>query len=309
MKIGLMQFKPGDSVRSRKLPKDIKFLRDAVKKRGHKPKVLRVDKCQLYYTRTRPKLLYLGRPFPKVDVIIPRFTALENVALKASIVHQIEMLNIPIIQSYDSLVRAKNKLRTLQLLTEKSIPVPKTMVVNRFEFLDEAIRKMKKFPIIIKTPFGSLGKGVAIVESRRSLHSAFDMLLTSSDFNSLLIQEYVAESEGKDIRVFIIDGKVVASMERDSGGKDFRSNLALGGEGRMVRLSKKEEAISLAAADALNLKIAGVDLLRSKEGPVIMEVNCNPGLTGITEISGLDIAGMIVDYAVKYRKSLDETSW
>lgn len=301
MKIGLLQFRPEVSVRSRKLPTDIKMLRNAVKERGHIPKVLRVDKCQLYYTRTRPKLLYAGKAFPKVDVIIPRFSVLENVELKATIVHQIEMLNIPIIQSYTSLVRAKNKLRTLQLLTEKSIPVPKTMVVSRFEYLDEAIRKIGSFPIIIKTPFGSLGKGVAIVETRRSLHSAFDMLLTSPDFNSLLIQEYVAESEGKDIRVFIIDGKIVASMERDSQGRDFRSNLALGGQGKIVKLSKTEKEISLAAAQTLNLKIAGVDLLRSKTGPVIMEVNCNPGLEGITEVSGLDIPGMIVDYAVECR--------
>ncbi len=299
MKIALLQFRPGGSVRSRKLPSDIKMLRNAVKERGHIPKVLRVDKCQLYYTRTIPKLLYSGKPFPKVDVIIPRFSALENIALRATIVHQIEMLKMPIIQSYDSLVRAKNKLRTLQLLNEKGIQVPKTMVVSRFEYLDAAIKKIGSFPIIIKTPFGSLGKGVAIVETRRALHSAFDMLLTSPDFNSLLIQEYVAESEGKDIRVFIIDGQIVASMERDSGGRDFRSNLALGGQGKIAKLSKAEKEISLAAADALKLKVAGVDLLRSKTGPVIMEVNCNPGLEGITEVSGLDIPGMIVDYAVQ----------
>lgn len=303
MKIGLLHFKSGMSFRSRRLPSDIKMLSNAVKAKGHTPKVIRVDKCQLYYTRTKPKLLYGGKSFPKIDVIIPRFSALENIALRASIVHQIEMLNIPIIQSYTSLVRAKNKLRTLQLLTEKGIPVPKTMVVSRFEYLDDAIKKIGSFPIIIKTPFGSLGKGVAIVETRRSLHSAFDMLLTSPDFTSILIQEYVAESDGKDIRVFIVDGKIVASMERDSEGRDFRSNLALGGQGKIVELSKTEKEISLAAAEALNLKIAGVDLLRSKTGPVIMEVNCNPGLEGITKVSGLDIPGIIVDYAVKYKES------
>jgi len=302
MKIGLLQFKPGASVRSRKLPKDIKMLRDAVKRKGHIPKVLRVDKCQLYYTRTTPKLLYAGKPFPKVDVIIPRFSALENVALRATIAHQIEMLNIPIIQGYMSLVRAKNKLRTLQMLTEKSIPVPKTMVVSRFEYLDEAIRKIGSFPIIIKTPFGSLGKGVALVETRRSLHSAFDMLLTSPDFTSLLIQEYVAESNGKDIRIFVIDDEIVAAMERDSQGQDFRSNLALGGQGKVATLSELEKKIALDAARALDLKVAGVDLLRSKTGPVIMEVNANPGLEGITEVSKIDIPGLIVDYAIKHKK-------
>jgi len=303
MKIGLLQFKSGPlaPVRSKKLPNDIKMLRDAARARGHEPRVLRVDKCQLYYTRTIPKLLYAGKPFPKVDVVVPRFSMLENVSLNATIVHQIEMVKIPIIQTYDSLISAKNKLRTLQLLTERGIPVPKTMVVSRFEYLDEAIKKIGSFPIIIKTPFGSLGKGVAIVETKRSLHSSFDMLLTSPDFTSILIQEYVAEAEGKDIRVFIIDGKIVASMERDSQGRDFRSNLALGGKGSIIELTKEEKTISLAAANALGLTIAGVDILRSKTGPVIMEVNCNPGLDGITEVSGLDIPGMIIDFAVRFK--------
>ncbi len=305
MKIGLLYFKTGDlaSVRSRKLSKDVKMLRDSAREKGHSPKIIRVDKCQLYYTRINPKVLYAGKPFPKLDVVIPRFSVLENVSLKASIVHQIEMIGVPIIQTYDSLINAKNKLRTLQLLTERGIPVPKTMVVSRFEYLDEAIRKIGKFPIIIKSPFGSLGKGVAIVETRRSLHSAFDMLVTSPDFTSILIQEYVAESEGKDIRVFIIDGKIVAAMERDSQGRDFRSNLALGGKGTIADLSEEEKRISLAAAEALGLTIAGVDILRSKTGPVVMEVNCNPGLEGITEVSGLDIPGMIIDFAAKFKNA------
>lgn len=300
MKIGILQFKPRLSIRSKKLPPDIKMLRNAIKELGHIPKVIREDKCQLYYTRTRPKIFYAGKPFPKVDVIIPRFTALENVSLRATIIHQLELLGYPIIQRYKSLVRAKNKLRTLQLLTSRNVPVPKTIVVKRFEYLDTAIKKVGGFPIIIKTPFGSLGKGVAIVESKRALHSAFDMLLTSPDFDSLLIQEYVEESEGKDVRVFIVEGEIVAAMERDAEGRDFRSNMALGGIGKVAKLSKAEKEISLAAASALGLKVAGVDILRSKEGPVVMEVNCNPGLEGITEVTGLDIAKMIVEYAIKF---------
>lgn len=303
MKIGILQFKEGSSIRSRKLPKDIKMLKQAVVELGHTPKILRVDKCQLYYKRQKPEILYAGKPFPKVDVIIPRFNALVNVSLKAIIVHQLNLLGFPVIQKYTSLVRAKNKLRTLQLLTSKNIPVPKTMVVNRFEYLDTAIEKVGDFPVIIKTPFGSLGKGVAIVETKRALHSAFDMLLTSPDFNSLMIQEYVKESEGKDLRVFIVDGKIVASMERDAEGRDFRSNMALGGSGKMVKLTKLERDIAKDAAKALKLEVAGVDLLKSNRGPVVMEVNCNPGLEGITETTGVDVAKKIVEYAIKFAKS------
>jgi ribosomal protein S6--L-glutamate ligase len=302
MRIGILQFKPGKTIRSRKLPMDIKMLKDAVKELGHTPKIIRNDKCQLYYRRRRPDILYGGKPFPKVDVIIPRFSALSNIALKASIIHQLELKGILVIENYQSLIRAKNKLRTLQFLTSKGIPVPKTIVVNRFEYLDTAIKKIGGFPIIIKTPFGSLGKGVAIVESRRALHSAFDMLLTSPDFSSLLIQEYVEEAEGKDIRVYIVDRKIVAAMERMAIGGEFRSNLAKGGEGKIAKLSKKEAEIAIAAARAFNLNVAGVDILRTKHGPVVMEVNCNAGLEGITEVTGINVAAKIVEFAAKLAK-------
>jgi len=304
MKIGILQFKPGTTIRSRKLPADIKMLKKAVVELGHKPVIIREDKCQLLYTRNQPRILYNGKKFPKVDVIIPRFNALSNISLRATIAHQLDVIGIPVVQKYTSLVRAKNKLRTLQLLTSKKIPVPKTMVVRRFEYLDTAIKEVGDFPIIIKTPFGSMGKGVAIVETKRALHSAFDMLLSSPDFNSLLIQEYVKESEGKDIRVFIVGGKIVASMERDAEGRDFRSNIALGGSGKVAKLTKREREVAFAAAKVLKLKIAGVDLLRSNHGPVVMEVNCNPGLEGITETTGIDVAKKIIEYSVKFAEKL-----
>jgi ribosomal protein S6--L-glutamate ligase len=300
MRIGLLQFKPGATIRSRKLPSDIKMLRDEVRNLGHVSKIIRQDKCQIYFTRKNPKVLYAGKPFPKVDVVIPRVTALNNVALHATILQQLEMFKVPMLQSYKSVIRSKNKLRTLQLLTKENIPVPRTIVVQRFEYLDTAIKKVGGFPIIIKTPFGSFGKGVAIVESRRALHSAFDMLLTSPVFSSLLIQEYVEESEGKDLRVFILNGEVLASMERTANKGDFRSNLALGGAGKTAKLTRQEVQIALDAAKALKLHFAGVDLLRSKHGPVVMEVNCNPGLEGITEITGVNVAREIVKFAADF---------
>lgn len=302
MQIGLLYFKPGGTIRSRKLTADIKMLRDEIKKLGHTPKIIREDKCQIYFPRSRPKVLYAGKPFPKIDVVIPRVTALSNVALRSTILQQLEIIGIPVLQKYKPVIRAKNKLRTLQLLTHKNIPVPRTIVVQRFEYLDTAIKKIGGFPIIIKTPFGSFGKGVAIVESRRALHSAFDMLLTSTEFSSLLIQEYVAEAEGKDLRVFVLGNKILAAMERTANLGDFRSNLALGGAGESVKLTKEEIKIALDATEALNLNFAGVDLLRSKHGPVVMEVNCNPGLEGITEITGVNIAEKMVKFAVKFAK-------
>ncbi|MBU1446149.1 RimK family alpha-L-glutamate ligase [Patescibacteria group bacterium] len=302
MIIGILHFSNRPKLNSHKLSTNLKLLRDSIKAMGHKPKIIRNDKCQLHYTSQLTEVLYNGKPFPKVDVIIPRFDIIEDVALSATIVDQLKIQGIPVIQEYKSLVRAKNKLRTLQFMTRDGIPVPNTIVVKRFEYLDIAIQKIGGFPIIIKTPFGSLGKGVAIVESRRALNSSFDMLLMSPQFSYILIQEYVEEAGGKDIRIFVVDGKVVAAMERASASGDFRSNLAQGGNGVVAKLSKREEEIAIAAAESLRLKIAGVDVLRSKHGPVIMEVNCNPGLKGITEVTGIDVAGEIVKYAVKYAK-------
>lgn len=302
MQIGLLHFKPGGKITSRKLPNDIKMLKDEVKNLGAIPKIIREDKCQIYFPRSKPKILYGGKPLPKLDVIIPRVSVLGNVALRSTVLQQIEMLNIPLLQRYKSVVRSKNKLRTLQLLTNKNIPVPRTIVVQRFEYLDTAIKKVGSFPIIIKTPFGSLGRGVAIVESRRALHSAFDLLLTSREFSSLLIQEYVEEAQGKDLRIFVLGGKVIASMERTADAGDFRSNLALGGVGENTKLTKEEVQIALDAAKELKLHFAGVDLLRSKHGPVVMEVNCNPGLEGITETTGVNVAQKIVKYAIDFAK-------
>lgn len=299
MIIGILHFKPGTTVRSRKLAPDIKMIRNAVKELGHIPKIISEEKCQLFYTRHRAKVLYNGKPFPKVDVIIPRVSLLNNVHLHASIINQFELQGMPILQNYKSILWAKNKLRTLQVLTKNHIPVPSTIVVKRFEYLDIAIRKVGGFPIIIKTPFGSLGKGVAIVESKRSLHSAFDLLLTSPDFSSLLIQEYVEEAAGKDLRVFVIGGKIVAAMERCAKEDEFRSNLALGGIGKIATLSVEEAKIALDATEAMKLDFAGVDILRSKNGPVIMEVNCNPGIEGITEVTGVNLAQEIVKLAIE----------
>lgn len=308
LKIGLLDFKIPKKVSARKFSPDIRMLRNEVKALGHKPFVFRYDKCQLLFNRNKPKLLYNGKPFPKVDVIIPRVKLLNSVELGAGILEQLDLAGFTVIQNYKSVIRAKNKLRTLQLLAKKKVPVPITIIVNRFEYLDTAIKKVGGFPIIIKTPTGSLGRGVAIVETRRALHSAFDLLLTSPDFSSLLIQEYVAEAEGKDIRVFIVNGKILATMERTAREGDFRSNLHQGGEAKVVKLTAREKKIALDAASALNLSVAGVDLLRSKHGPVVMEVNCNPGLEGITEVTGINVAEKIVKFAISLAKRKKSTT-
>lgn len=303
MKIGILTFDTYDSIRSRRLYPAARFLKEAAEKRGHVCKVLRVEKSQLYFAKDkRPRVLYHYKRLSGYDVIITRPSISHDVALETAIVKQFELMGLPVINEYSPINLAKNKLRTLQILTHYNIPVPKTIVVRRFEYLDKAIKKLGDFPIILKTPYGSFGRGVAIVESKRALISALDILWRDPKHNVLLIQEYVSEAEGKDIRVFIVGGKVVASMERTAAIGDFRSNLHRGGNGREIKLTLKEKKMALEATKVLKLHISGVDILRSKRGPMIMEVNCNPGLEGITEVTGVDVAGAIIKYAVNFAK-------
>lgn len=284
------------SLRSRKLPPNEKLLLEAAKRKGHTAKVFRADLCELFYSKGRFQVLYAGKKFPQVDILIPRANVLRNVDLELSLNKHLLLMGIKLVNGYMPVLRAKNKIRMLQSLAHAGVPIPTTVVLKRLEFLDAAIKRVGGFPVIIKTPTGSLGKGVAIVESRRSLLSSLDILWMSDENRNLLIQEYVAEAEGRDIRAFVVGDRVIASMERQSAEGDFRSNIGAGGEGRVVTLTPEEVELSLKSARALKLDIAGVDILRTKKGPVVMEINANPGLEGITKTTGIDVAGEIIDF-------------
>ncbi|MBT7484408.1 RimK family alpha-L-glutamate ligase [Candidatus Peregrinibacteria bacterium] len=300
MNIGILSYtSTRRKLNSRRRTLAERYLIDAVKKRGHKPVFLRSDKCELSYADGKMKVLYGGKKFPDLDVIIPRPSISINVDLKLTLNKHLLLMGMPLVNGYMPILRAKNKIRTLQIMSHGGIKVPKTVVLERLEYIDNAVKRVGGYPVILKTVAGSLGKGVVIVESKRSMLSALDMILTQDHWKILLIQEYVAEAEGKDVRVFIVDGKVVASMERSAAEGDFRSNLHAGGQGVVGHLTEAEEKISLDAAKALKLDLAGVDLLRAKNGPMVMEVNANPGLEGITAVTGVDVAGAIVDFAIQ----------
>lgn len=281
------------------MPKNERLIMEAAKARGHDIKRFRVDKCQMYYSNGEMKVLYGGKKFPELDVMLPRPSILGNLDIELTLNKHFLLTGVAIVNGYMPILRAKNKIRTLQILSHKGIQVPTTVVLRRLEYIDDAIKRVGGLPVIVKTPVGSFGKGVVIVESRRSLLSALDILWTQDQWKILLIQEYVGEAQGKDIRAFVVGDRVVAAMERTAAEGDFRSNLHAGGEGQPAILSPEETKIALDSAAALNLEIAGVDILRTKRGPVIMELNSNPGLEGITEVTGIDVAGAIIDYAIK----------
>ncbi|MDD4351936.1 MAG: RimK family alpha-L-glutamate ligase [Candidatus Gracilibacteria bacterium] len=267
---------------------------------GHKSIVFRHSNCQLVFDNHHPRVLYKGKKFPQFDVVIPRSSKVSNNDLEASVIKQLQLMEIPVLNSYSAIVRSKNKLRTLQILDHLQIPIPKTAVVRRMEYLKDAIAKVGGLPVIIKTPFGSLGSGVAIVESMRSLYSALDIIWGTS--NIILIQEYIKESKGKDIRAFVINGKVVAAMERKARKGDFRSNIGQGGTGRKVTLTKDEEKLAINATKALELNYSGVDIIRNNSHAMIMEVNCNPGLKGIIEATKINIPQELVKGAIAFTK-------
>ncbi len=285
---------------SRTTIREMQALREEIKKAGHLPITYKVPKCQMYFHGKKAEILYNNKKIKGCDVMIPRVAVTNKIDLEVSLVKQFQMMGIPMINDYLSISRAKNKLRTLQILCQKKLPVPKTIVVRKFEFIDEAIKKVGGYPVILKSPFGSYGAGVVIVESRRSLYSALDVIWMSMKTNIILIQEYVAEAVGSDYRAFVVGDKVVAAMKRTAKSGEFRSNLHLGGAASQVKLTKEEQRIAVRSTQAMGLQIAGVDILRSDHGPVIMEVNANPGFYGLVNITGVNVAKHVVEFAIEY---------
>jgi len=196
---------------------------------------------------------------------------------------------------YESILKTKNKIKTMQILDHYDLPIPKTVVLHRPEDLKQAVKLVGGFPLIVKQPFGSFGAGVTIVESMRALQS---FLLWKEPM--YLLQQYVKYSKGKDIRIFVINGKVAGTMMRSAKRGEFRSNIELGGKGGPAEITEEEAAIAVRAVQALDLHYGGVDIMRGKDGPVILEVNSNPGFKALEESTGSDIAGSLIDYAVEY---------
>ncbi len=309
MRIGILDFNgvylSGSSTTSKESLKPITLLREAVKEEGHVPVVYKVEKSQLFFKGRKSEILYNNKKIKSCDVLIPKVSPSVDVDLEISIVKQFQLMGVPVVNGYLPIIRAKNKLRTLQILTNRGIPVPRSIVVRKIEYLDEAIKRLGGCPVVLKTPFGSWGQGVVLVESTRSLYSAIDIIWKKNrhESNIILVQAYVAEAEGCDYRAFILGDKVVASMKRTARAGDFRSNISIGGLGEKIILSEEEQKLAVRASQALGLKMSGVDILRSKSGPLIMEVNANPGYLGISKATGIDVPREIVKYAVTLVKT------
>jgi ribosomal protein S6--L-glutamate ligase len=299
MKIAVLTFSNSQKL-SPVTDMDLTLLREAAEKRGHDFKIIFANDCQIKLAR-KPQLVIRDFDHKDIDILVVRANFLTaNVEFKGSLIRQFELVGVPVVNKSLAVMRAKNKLKTLQILSQKDVPIPKTYIVSQSQLLDDIVADIGPFPIILKSIAGSHGSGVSIVESKRGLKSIVDMVVRNEAAEPVMLQEYVKESSGKDIRVFIVGKRIVGAMERIATRRgEFRSNFHLGGRVRVATMSRKEKDVAFAAIEACGLDFAGVDLIRTKTGPKVLEVNANPGLEGITKATGLDIAGEIIQYAVR----------
>ncbi|KFD40008.1 30S ribosomal protein S6--L-glutamate ligase [Schleiferia thermophila] len=266
---------------------------EAAQARGHAIKVMNHTKCYVVMDANNLDVYYGDHVVANVDAIIPRIGS-SVTFYGSSIIRQFEMKKVFTTLSSLALVRSRDKLRALQILASKGIPIPRTAFAKFPSDIDHLIKQVGGPPLVVKLLEGTQGLGVVLAETKKAAKSVIEAFYGLEA--NILVQEFIEESAGRDVRAFVIDGKVIAAYRRIGKEGDFRSNLHRGGTGEAIKLTRKEKEIAVAAAQSLGLSIAGVDMLQSNRGPLVMEVNSSPGLEGIERYSNIDIATSIIQY-------------
>lgn len=272
-------------------------LREACEQRGHEAVVINALRCYMNINSVQPSIHFEGHDVVGIDAIIPRIGA-DITFYGCSVLRQFEMMNVFSINQSIAISRSRDKLRSLQLLSRKGVGMPITGFASKPDDIKDLIKMVGGTPVVIKLLEGTQGIGVVLAETQKAAESVIEAFMGLKA--NIMIQEYIAEAGGADIRCFVLGDKVIASMKRQAAEGEFRSNLHRGGSASLVRITPEERRTAVAAAKAMGLNVAGVDLLRSNRGPLIMEVNSSPGLEGIEHATGKDIAGMIVEYIEKH---------
>ncbi|HSN82013.1 MAG TPA: 30S ribosomal protein S6--L-glutamate ligase [Polyangiales bacterium] len=275
-----------------------KRLKEAAAERGHTVRVVDFTRCYMNITSHRPQVLLAGTAL-QFDAVIPRIGA-SHTFYGTAVVRQFEMMGTYPLNTSQAISRARDKLRALQLLAREGIGLPVTGFARSTKDIQGLIKLVGGAPLIIKLLEGTQGIGVVLTETDKAAESV--MAAFSQLDANILVQEFIKEAGGADIRAFVIGDKVVASMMRQGPRGEFRSNLHRGGKATRVRLTPEERSTAVRSAKKLGLRVAGVDMLRSNHGPVVMEVNSSPGLEGIETTSGKDVAGAIIEYLEKHAK-------
>ena len=276
-----------------------KRLVDAGLKRGHSVEVIDPLRCDLIIEKERPTVNYRDRFLDTTDAIIPRIGA-SITYYGTAVVRQFEMMGVFTTTTSQALIRSRDKLRSLQLLSKADLGLPKTIFTNYSRDVKSVIDSVGGVPLVIKLLEGTQGVGVVLAETETAAESVIEA------FNGLearvIVQEFIKEANGSDIRALVVDGKIVGAMKRQAREGEFRSNLHRGGTARIITLSREEEQAAIQAAATMKLGVAGVDMLPSTRGPLILEVNSSPGLEGIERATGTDIATEIISYIERNKK-------
>jgi ribosomal protein S6--L-glutamate ligase len=281
-------------------------LANAATARGHEVRVVDYLRCYMNITSRKPRIYMDGEEL-LADAVIPRIAA-RHTFYGNAVVRQFEMMNVFTLNESVAIARSRDKLRSLQILAKRGIGLPVTGFAHHTDATGELLRMCGGPPLVIKLLEGTQGVGVVLAETANAAESVIEAF---KDLNAnILVQEFIKEADGADIRCVVVGGKVVASMKRQAAKGEFRSNLHRGGSAEKVKITPEERAVAIGAAKAMGLNFAGVDLLRSNHGPVVMEVNSSPGLEGIEQSSKKDVAGTVIEFiernAAKPNKPTDK---
>ena len=285
MKIGILSRNP-------KLYSTSRLLEEAIAS-GHECSVIDTLKCYMDISSAKPAVWYRGSQLDRLDAIIPRIGAsITNYG--TAVIRQFEMMDTYALVGSIPLGRSRSKLRALQLLSRKGLGMPATGFAHDISNTRQLIKLVGGAPVVVKLLEGTQGRGVVLAETAKAAESVIEAFKElGADF---LVQEFIKEAGGSDVRCFVIGNRVVAAMERTSAAGEFRSNLHRGGSAKLTKLTAVERRTALKAAQTMGLNVAGVDILRSDRGPLVMEVNSSPGLKGIEEATGVNVAGKIIEF-------------
>tara|TARA_R110002167_G_scaffold237259_7_gene442408 strand:- start:5178 stop:6134 length:957 start_codon:yes stop_codon:yes gene_type:complete len=288
MKIGILS-------RNKKLY-STRRLKEAAEARGHEVDIIDTLHCYMDITSSRPVVRFKGEELPSYDAIIPRIGASISF-YGTAVVRQFEMTGSFCVNESVAISRSRDKLRSMQLLSRKGIGLPRTGFAHHPDNVPDLIKNVGGAPVVIKLLEGTQGIGVVLAETEKTAEAVIEAFMGLNA--NILVQEFIKEAGGADIRCFVVGDRVVAAMKRQGAEGEFRSNLHRGGSAVLIKLTPKERATAVAAANIMGLNVCGVDLLRSSRGPVVMEVNSSPGLEGIEAATGKDVSAMVIEFIEK----------
>ena len=269
---------------------------EAARTRGHSVRVIDTLRCYMNITSTKPGMHYKGEDLTGFDAVIPRVGA-SITFYGTAVVRQFEMMGVFSVNESVAIARARDKLRSLQLLSRAGVGLPVTGFAHSPDDIQDLIKMVGGAPLVIKLLEGTQGIGVVLAETKKAAESVIEAFFGLRA--NIMVQEFIKEAGGADIRCFVIGERVVAAMQRQAAEGEFRSNLHRGGSASVIKITPAERAAAVQAARVIGLNVAGVDILRSSRGPLVMEVNSSPGLEGIETATGKDVAGMIIEFIEK----------